>query len=128
MLVLSRKRRESIIIGGSVRVTVSAIEGSRVRLAIEAPPGVSIYRQELIDRAGGVFHPTLADQRLFPAVDEFGEPMGPLEVIDRRDATPIGASFGAIDSTPGVDGAENRLAVPLRMVLSGERRMRRRDG
>jgi carbon storage regulator CsrA len=48
MLVVSRKINESIIIGGNIRVTMAAIRGRQVRLAIEAPPEVHILRQELV--------------------------------------------------------------------------------
>ncbi len=49
MLVLSRKTDESILIGGNIIVKVSHIHGSRVQIAIEAPPDVSIRRSELVN-------------------------------------------------------------------------------
>ena len=48
MLVLSRKINETIIIGGNIRVTMTAIRNRQVRLAIDAPPDVPILRQELV--------------------------------------------------------------------------------
>lgn len=48
MLVLSRKVNESIIIGGNIRVTMTAIRSHQVRLSIEAPADVRILRQELL--------------------------------------------------------------------------------
>jgi len=47
MLVLSRKPDESILIDGNIRVTVLAIRGGQVRLGIEAPGEVTIFREEL---------------------------------------------------------------------------------
>ena len=47
MLVLSRKRNESIVIGGEVTVTVLEVKGSRIRLAITAPREIPIRRGEL---------------------------------------------------------------------------------
>ena len=47
MLVLSRKRNESIIIDGSIVITVVEIRGDKVRLGIEAPREVPIHRQEI---------------------------------------------------------------------------------
>ena len=47
MLVLSRKVDEQIIIGDDIRITVVSIRGNQVRLGFEAPPSVSIFRQEL---------------------------------------------------------------------------------
>ncbi len=50
MLVLTRKIRETIIIGGTIRVTMVSVRGRQVRLAIEAPREVSIVREELDPR------------------------------------------------------------------------------
>jgi carbon storage regulator len=47
VLVLSRKIHETILIGGTIRVTMVSIRGRRVRLAIEAPREISIVREEL---------------------------------------------------------------------------------
>ncbi len=47
MLVLSRYRDESIYIGDDVVVTIVDIRGDRVRLGIQAPPNVSVHRQEI---------------------------------------------------------------------------------
>lgn len=47
MLVLSRKEREAIVIGENVVVRVVSIHGSRVRLSIEAPPEITIDREEV---------------------------------------------------------------------------------
>jgi carbon storage regulator len=50
MLVLTRKVGETIIIGGGIRVTVTAIDGNKVRLGIEAPPEVRVDREEVARR------------------------------------------------------------------------------
>jgi carbon storage regulator len=47
MLVLTRKLNESIIINGNIRITVIAIRGNQIRLGIEAPEEIPIYREEL---------------------------------------------------------------------------------
>lgn len=47
MLVLSRKLDETIVIDGSIRVTVVGIRGNQIRLGIEAPDLIGIYREEL---------------------------------------------------------------------------------
>jgi carbon storage regulator len=54
MLVLSRKIAERIRIGDSIVLTVVKIQGSIVRLGIEAPPEVHIARDELLAREGDV--------------------------------------------------------------------------
>jgi carbon storage regulator len=48
MLVLSRKINETIVIGGNIRVTMTAIRNRQVRLAIDAPPEVRVMREELL--------------------------------------------------------------------------------
>jgi carbon storage regulator len=48
MLVLSRKVNERILIGEHVRITVVATRGNQVRIGIEAPDEVAIFREELI--------------------------------------------------------------------------------
>jgi carbon storage regulator len=50
MLLLSRKQTESLLINGNVVVTVLSIRGNKVRLGIEAPQGMPVYRKELHDR------------------------------------------------------------------------------
>jgi carbon storage regulator len=47
MLVLRRKPAETILIGSSIRLTVVAIRGNRVRLGITAPPEIPIRREEI---------------------------------------------------------------------------------
>ena len=48
MLILQRRPGESLRIGEDIEVTVVAIEGGKVRLAISAPKDVTILRSELI--------------------------------------------------------------------------------
>jgi carbon storage regulator len=47
MLVLSRQRDESIIIGDHIVVTIVDIRGDKVRLGIKAPPEISVHREEI---------------------------------------------------------------------------------
>jgi len=47
MLVLSRKLNEKILISPNIRITVVGIRGSQVRIGIEAPDSIDIYREEL---------------------------------------------------------------------------------
>jgi carbon storage regulator len=49
MLVLSRKKNESIIICDNITVTVIEIRGDKVRLGIEAPKDVSVHRREIYE-------------------------------------------------------------------------------
>jgi len=48
MLVLSRKLGEKIIIGNDIVVTVVKIDRNQVRIGIEAPHDVPVYREEIL--------------------------------------------------------------------------------
>jgi len=49
MLVLSRKRDESIMIGDDVEVTVVDVRGDVVKLGVRAPRSVSVHRKEVFE-------------------------------------------------------------------------------
>lgn len=49
MLVLSRHRDESIMIGDDVVVTIVDIRGDKVRLGIDAPQAIPVHRQEVYE-------------------------------------------------------------------------------
>jgi carbon storage regulator len=49
MLVLSRKKNESIVINDDITVVVVEIRGDKVRLGIEAPKEVPVHRREVYD-------------------------------------------------------------------------------
>jgi carbon storage regulator len=48
MLVLSRKLNEKIVIDGNIVVTVVKIDRNTVRLGIEAPENIPVFREELV--------------------------------------------------------------------------------
>jgi carbon storage regulator len=47
MLVLSRKLNEKIVIDGGIVVTIVKIDRNQVRVGIEAPPDVRVFREEI---------------------------------------------------------------------------------
>jgi carbon storage regulator len=47
MLILTRRPGERVVIGNDVLITVMGVSGHTVRLGIEAPEGISIYREEI---------------------------------------------------------------------------------
>jgi len=49
MLVLSRKKNETIVINNDITVTVVEIRGDKVRLGIVAPKDVPVHRQEIFE-------------------------------------------------------------------------------
>ena len=53
MLVLTRRLGEAITIGEEVRVVIVDIDGNQVKLGIEAPRHIEIYREELYERIKG---------------------------------------------------------------------------
>lgn len=52
MLVLTRKKEQSIIIGEDVEIMVLGVSGDKVRLGITAPREVEVFRKEVIDERG----------------------------------------------------------------------------
>ncbi len=50
MLVLSRKLGEKIVIGDKIVITVVKIDRNQIRIGIEAPQEVSVYREEIAPR------------------------------------------------------------------------------
>lgn len=49
MLVLSRKKNESIVINDDITIVVVEIRGDKVRLGIEAPKEIPVHRREVYD-------------------------------------------------------------------------------
>jgi carbon storage regulator len=72
MLVLTRKPGEQIMIGGGIRITVVSVGHGRVKIGVEAPPSVTVDRQEVFDRK---------------QVERAGTPAEPL-VLDANAAAP----------------------------------------
>jgi len=50
MLILTRRPQESIRLGSRIRITVLGFKGNQVRIGIEAPPDVSVDREEVWER------------------------------------------------------------------------------
>ncbi len=58
MLILSRKPGESIILGDDVKITVVDVSGKQVRLGIDAPKDIAVYREEIYQQiVDGKRHP-----------------------------------------------------------------------
>lgn len=52
MLVLTRKANEGVVIGENIKVKVLSVDGEKIRLGIEAPVSMRIFREELISQTG----------------------------------------------------------------------------
>ena len=49
MLVLERKIKESLMIGDDIKITILEVQGNSVKIGIEAPKNVLIYREEIFE-------------------------------------------------------------------------------
>jgi len=49
MLVLSRQKNESIMVGDDVEITIVDVRGDKVRLGITAPKKISVHRKEIYE-------------------------------------------------------------------------------
>jgi carbon storage regulator len=58
MLVLSRQKNESIMIGDDVQIMIVDVRGDKVRLGITAPKSIAVHRQEIYNR----IHPPVDPQ------------------------------------------------------------------
>lgn len=47
MLVLSRRKGESIIIGDEIEITIVAVDGESIRIGINAPRDITVHRKEI---------------------------------------------------------------------------------
>ena len=75
MLVLSRQRDESIMIGDNIVITIVDIRGDKVRLGINAPAEIPVHRQEVYD---AIQRENLRASRLEPRnAQSLGKPNGP---------------------------------------------------
>jgi carbon storage regulator len=88
MLVLSRRKNESIKIGNDIEVTVVEVRGDKVRLGVEAPKNVSVHRREVLEaiqRERAAVHDTLqggqgsSAQRAQPPEGPYPPPATPKE-------------------------------------------------
>ena len=53
MLILSRKINESIVIGNDIILTVVEVSHGKVRIGIDAPQDIPVFRKELLDETSG---------------------------------------------------------------------------
>ena len=49
MLALSRKKNEALVINNNIEITILDIKGDQVKIGIEAPKNVKVFRQEVFD-------------------------------------------------------------------------------
>jgi carbon storage regulator len=93
MLILARRPGERVVIGDEILVTVMEVSGSTVRLGIEAPRGVSIFREE-------IWLAVKEENRAAAEAQADALPSGPIGEIGQADAPPPVDETGSTDSLP----------------------------
>ncbi|MEA2200034.1 MAG: carbon storage regulator [Solirubrobacteraceae bacterium] len=82
MLVLTRKSNQSIMIGDEIEVSVLSVMGEKVRIGIQAPQEVPVFRKEIyleIHREAGAAAPENDGRAAGPAPDHDATSAGPLD-------------------------------------------------
>ena len=74
MLVLTRKSNQSIMIGDDIEVSVLAIMGEKVRIGIEAPRSIPVFRKEVYLEIRQDSSPEETRQQVNQALDELKTP------------------------------------------------------
>lgn len=93
MLVLSRKVGESLILGNEIRIKVIEVRGGQVRLGVEAPPEISVVREEL--------HRVVADANRQAAQRDPESSLDRLGDLMRRPTTEPAEPPKSTDDDPG---------------------------
>jgi carbon storage regulator len=78
MLILSRKVNEKVMIGEDIAISIIEVRGDQVRIGVEAPKRVKVYRQEVFDAIRAENEAALASAPIFPEFD-FGNGRKALE-------------------------------------------------
>jgi len=90
MLVIARKKSQSVVINNDITITVVEIRGDKVRLGITVPRGVPVHRQEVYEAIHGMFRGqgqlVAADRAPTP-----GEDLLPDLILECRLAAPSNA-------------------------------------
>lgn len=84
MLVLTRQRNETIVIGNNIDVTVVDIRGDKVRLGIQAPRDITVHRKEIYDQ----IHQANRDSTGMQPADLHGVPSSPPRPVKLETAAP----------------------------------------
>lgn len=103
MLVLSRKKGESVVVNGNITIVVVDVRGDKARIGIEAPADVVVYRSEILEKNAAANEGNEAAQG-----GEVGE-VGASKTF--RKAKPVGETSKR-GKSGGVRGARKKAAAP----------------
>ncbi|MCL2008003.1 MAG: carbon storage regulator CsrA [Treponema sp.] len=78
MLILSRKTNEKIMIGDDISVSIIEIRGDQVRIGVEAPKKIKVFRQEVYDAIRAENEAAAKSAAILPAIE-----LGVREASDR---------------------------------------------
>jgi len=120
MLVLSRQRDETVMIGDDIEITIVDVRGEKVRLGIRAPKDVAVHRKEVYDairrenQSAAKLHPTdLAGAPAKPAP----APRPPLRLV--KDGEPDPLLHAALEEAQ-ISLAEGGLPIGAVLVRDGK--------
>ena len=69
MLILSRKTNEKIMIGDDISISIIEIRGDQVRIGVDAPKTVKVFRQEVFDAIKAENKAAVQSALVLPALD-----------------------------------------------------------
>ena len=72
MLILSRKTNEKIMIGDDISVSIIEIRGDQVRIGIDAPKSVKVFRQEVFEAIKAENKAAAESAAILPSIQELG--------------------------------------------------------
>jgi len=78
MLILSRKINEKVVIGDDITVSIIEVRGDQVRIGIDAPKKIKVFRQEVFDAIMQENKAASVSTAVIPQVDFHGASREPL--------------------------------------------------
>ena len=122
MLVLTRRKNQSIVIGDDIVITVLEVKGDSIRLGITAPRDVQVYREELLAAVQEANSGALLGQSAAPAAPPAAPPRPASATVSAAQVTASSPGPAAAASTaPRPGTADDPDTLTLRL---GRRRRR----
>ena len=69
MLILSRKINEKIMIGDDISISIIEIRGDQVRIGVDAPKSIKVFRQEVFDAIKAENKAAVQSSAILPVID-----------------------------------------------------------